>query len=163
MPSFAEKARQAQAEKRAGRDEKDPADLSGAQEPDWENPESWGAGGSGAGDSASGNAGDSAGGNAGDSAGGKDGQEPEPAAPPKPSTTSSTGRARAPRRRGRPRGPERVPLTVRILPPTDRKLTVAVEQTGLNPQTLVEDALEAYFRRLKIQDPGPEQQEGDVA
>lgn len=148
MPSFAEKARQAQAEKRAGRDEKDPADLSGAQEPDWDNPDSWGGSGSGADDSASGNA--------GDSAGGKDGQEPEPAAPPTSSSPSSTGRSRTPRRRGRPRGPERVPLTVRILTPTDRKLTAAVEQTGLNPQTLVEDALEAYFRRLKIQDPGPE-------
>lgn len=148
MPSFAEKARQAQAEKRAGRDEKDPADLSGAQEPDWDNPDSWGGGGSGAGDSASGNA--------GDSAGGKDAQEPESAAPPKRPAPSSTGRSRAPRRRGRPRGPERVPLTVRILAPTDRKLTAAVEQTGLNPQTLVEDALEAYFRRLKIQDPGSE-------
>ncbi|MEU3986381.1 hypothetical protein AB0F77_41065 [Streptomyces sp. NPDC026672] len=148
MPSFAEKARQAQDEKRAGREEKDPADLSGAQEPDWNNPDSWGGGDSDAGDSASGNAGDTAGGN--------DGQEPEPAAPPKRPSPASTGRSRAPRRRGRPRGPERVPLTVRILPPTDRKLTVAVEQTGLNPQTLVEDALEAYFRRLKIQDPGAE-------
>ncbi|WP_331724094.1 hypothetical protein [Streptomyces rubiginosohelvolus] len=149
MPSFAEKARQAQAEKRAGRDEKDPADLSGAQEPDWDNPGSWGGDdGSGADNPASGNAGDSAGGN--------DGQEPEPSDHPKSPSPASTARTRPARRRGRPRGPERVALTVRILPPTDRKLTVAVEQTGLNPQTLVEDALEAYFRRLKIQDPGAE-------
>ncbi|MET8566089.1 hypothetical protein ABZV75_38085 [Streptomyces flaveolus] len=143
MPSFLDKAAESDKEIRKTQ-EKDPADLSGAQEPDWDNPDSWG--GSGAGDSASGNAGDSADGK----------EEPEPAAPAKRSAPSSTGRSRAPRRRGRPRGPERVPLTVRILPPTDRKLTVAVEQTGLNPQTLVEDALEAYFRRLKIQDPGPE-------
>ncbi|MCX4792652.1 hypothetical protein OG369_43535 [Streptomyces sp. NBC_01221] len=47
-------------------------------------------------------------------------------------------------------------MTVRILKSTDRKLTVAVEETGLNPQSIVEDALEAYFRRLKIQDPGAE-------
>ncbi|MBP5942617.1 hypothetical protein [Streptomyces acidiscabies] len=102
MPSFADKARQAQDNKRASR-EKDPADLSDAKEPDWDNP--------------------------------------------------PTGPSRAPRRRGRPRGPERVALTVRILPATDRKLTAAVEQTGLNPQTLVEQALESYFRRLKIEDP----------
>ncbi|MDQ0689034.1 hypothetical protein QFZ56_008080 [Streptomyces achromogenes] len=153
MPSFADKARQAQQEKRSGRDEKDPADLSGAQEPDWDNPESWGGGGSGAGDSDSGNA--------GDSADDKQDQEQKPAASASPAPASQGG-SRAPRRRGRPRGPERVPVTVRLLTSTDRKLTVAVEQTGLNPQSIVEDALEAYFRRLKIQDPGPESQ-GDVA
>ncbi|MGX1841182.1 hypothetical protein [Streptomyces diastaticus] len=47
-------------------------------------------------------------------------------------------------------------MTVRLLTSTDRKLTVAVDQTGLNPQSIVEEALEAYFRRLKIQDPGPQ-------
>ncbi|MEE1735062.1 hypothetical protein PUR49_00565 [Streptomyces sp. BE147] len=66
----------------------------------------------------------------------------------------ATGRTSG--RRGRPRGPERKPLSVRILPENDRRLTAAVEQTGLNPQTLVDQALEAYFRRLKIEDPGPE-------
>jgi hypothetical protein len=50
---------------------------------------------------------------------------------------------------------------VRILASTDRKLTVAVQETGLNPQTLVEQALEAYFRRLKIQDPGPQAEAGE--
>ncbi|MEV0693054.1 hypothetical protein [Streptomyces sp. NPDC050388] len=153
MPTFAEKARQTQRAKRAGRDEKDPADLSGAQEPDWDNPESWGGGGSDAGDPASGNAGDSAGGN-------ESPEQKPPAAPA--SAPASKGGARPPRRRGRPRGPERVPVTVRILKSTDRKLTAAVEQTGLNPQTLVEQALEAHFRRLKVEDPGPESQ-GDVA
>ncbi len=153
MPSFAEKARQAQQEKRSGRDEKDPADLSGAQEPDWDNPGSWGAGGSGAGDSDSGNAGDPADGNKN--------QEPESAPQASPAPAPKGG-SRAPRRRGRPRGPERVPVTVRILTSTDRKLTVAVEQTGLNPQTIVEQALEAHFRRLKVEDPGPGSQ-GDVA
>jgi hypothetical protein len=153
MPTFQDKARQAQQEKRAGRDEKDPADLSGAQEPDWDNPEAWGGGSSDAGGSASGNDGDSASEN--------EGQEPEPSAPAGPPSTSKGG-SRAPRRRGRPRGPERVPVTVRILTSTDRKLTAAVEQTGLNPQTIVEQALEAYFRRLKVEDPGPKSQ-GDVA
>ncbi|MFE6691925.1 hypothetical protein ACFVFQ_36335 [Streptomyces sp. NPDC057743] len=152
MATFADKARQAQQEKRAGRDEKDPADLSGAQEPDWDNPGTWGGESSDADDSASGNAGDPVGEN--------DGPEPEPEAPPKRPSPAAKVAARAPRRRGRPRGPERVALTVRILPVNDRKLTAAVEQTGLNPQTLVEEALEAHFRRLKIQDPGAAKQEG---
>ncbi|OUD03014.1 hypothetical protein [Streptomyces swartbergensis] len=153
MPSFMQKAAQSDEEIRKTQ-EKDPADLSGAQEPDWENPETWGGSGSSAGDSASGNAGDPAGGN--------EDQEHKPAAPTPPAQTSSGASRRPPRRRGRPRGPERVPLTVRILTSTDRKLTAAVEQTGLNPQTLVEQALEAHFRRLKVEDPGPESQ-GDVA
>ncbi|GAA2560111.1 hypothetical protein ABWI13_30880 [Streptomyces koyangensis] len=131
MPSFAEQARRAQEEKRAGREEKDPADLSGSKEPDWDNLDSW----TDDGPDASGNAGDS------------------PA--PDPAPTSST-RPRTARRRGRPRGPRRVAITVRLLEQTDRKLTAAVEQTGCNPQTIVEEALEAHFRRLKIHDPGPD-------
>jgi hypothetical protein len=153
MPSFMQKAAQSDEEIRKAQ-EKDPADLSGAQEPDWDNPETWGGSGS--------SAGDSAGGNAGDPAGGNEGQEQKPAAATPPASTSAGASRRPPRRRGRPRGPERVPLTVRILTSTDRKLTAAVEQTGLNPQTLVEQALEAHFRRLKVEDPGPESQ-GDVA
>jgi hypothetical protein len=141
MPSFAEKARKAQEDKRAGREEKDPADLSGATEPDWDNPEPWGS------DS------DSASGNADDSADVNDGQAHRDV----PKSPGSAGSSRTPRRPGRPRGPKRVPLSVRILPATDRKLTAAVEQTGLNPQTLVEQALEAHFRRLKVEDPGPAQ------
>ncbi|MCX4707206.1 hypothetical protein [Streptomyces sp. NBC_01373] len=149
MPTFAEKARQAQQEKRA-RDEKDPADLSGAQKPDWDNPETWGGSGSGAGDSASGNDGGS------DS--GTEGQEPPAAegagAPPKPAR-------RSPRRAGRPRGPERAPLSVRVLAANDRMLTLAVEQTGKNPQTLVDEALGLLFRKLKIEDPGEQAQQAD--
>ncbi|AZK98795.1 MULTISPECIES: hypothetical protein [Streptomyces] len=150
MPTFAEKARQAQQEKRSGQGEKDPADLSGSQEPDWDNPDSWGGDGSDAGDSASGNAGDSADGN--------DGQAPEPAAP---ATRTPKAASRTARRRGRPRGPDREALTVRVLPATNRMLTVAVEETGLNPQTIVEEAMQAHFRRLKIQDPGPESASGE--
>jgi hypothetical protein len=153
MPTFAEKARQAQQEKRA-REEKDPADLSGAQEPDWDNPESWGAGGSGDGDSASGND--------GGSDGGTHGQEPPASeragSSPKPAR-------RSPRRAGRPRGPERAPLSVRVLAANDRMLTVAVEQTGKNPQTLVDEALGLLFKKLKVEDPGQQKQhqEDDVA
>jgi len=148
MPSFLDKARQNQKEKR----EKDPADLTGAQEPDWDNPASWGGTGSDAGDSASGKANEPA-----SSSKGRGQKSAVPAA----AKTSGLTR-RPPRRRGRPRGPERVPLSVRILTSTDRKLTAAVDQTGYNPQTIVEQALEAYFRRLKIEDPGPDQ-EGGVA
>jgi len=150
MPSFLDKAKSNQQEKR----EKDPADPSGAQEPDWDNPDSWGGDDGAAGDSASGNAGDAADDNDDQEHGGDESRAPK----------SSTAKAprRAPRRRGRPRGPEREMLSVRILAANDRRLTVAVEQTGLNPQTLVDQALEALFKRLKVEDPGPEHV-GDVA
>ncbi|MDQ0964596.1 hypothetical protein QFZ66_008564 [Streptomyces sp. B4I13] len=149
MPTFAEKARQAQQEKRA-RDEKDPADLSGAERPDWDNPETWGGDGSDTGDSASGNDGESTSGN--------EGQEP-PAAEAAVSPTKPS--RRAPRRAGRPRGPERAPLSVRVLAANDRMLTVAVQQTGKNPQTLVDEALGLLFKKLKIEDPGTESQQAD--
>jgi hypothetical protein len=54
------------------------------------------------------------------------------------------------RRAGRPRGPERVALTIRILAATDRRLTAAVEQTGQSPQYIVDAALAAYFDGLDI-------------
>jgi hypothetical protein len=49
---------------------------------------------------------------------------------------------------GRPRGPERVPLTVRILAAQDKRLTAEVELQGLSPQYIVERALTEYFDRL---------------
>ena len=52
------------------------------------------------------------------------------------------------RRVGRPRGPERVPLTVRILTATDERLTAAVEATGDSPQYIVDQALSEYLARL---------------
>lgn len=153
MPTFAEKARQAQQEKRA-REEKDPADLSGAEKPDWDNPETWGGDGSDTGDSASGNDGGSDSGN--------EDQEP-PTAESAESTPQPT--RRSPRRAGRPRGPERAPLSVRVLAANDRMLTLAVDQTGKNPQTLVDEALGLLFKKLKIEDPGEQKQhqEDDVA
>ena len=54
------------------------------------------------------------------------------------------------RRVGRPRGPERVALTIRILAATDERLTAAVEQTGESPQYLVDKALAAYLDALGI-------------
>lgn len=153
MKNFLEQSRQTQDQKRSGRGEKDPADLSGAQEPNWDDPSSWGSGPEEpVSDAASGNAGDSPGATEAESAG----QDPEPVTPAARRRPSPGPHGRTPRRRGRPRGPERVPVTVRLLTSTDRKLTVAVDQTGLNPQSIVEEALEAYFRRLKIQDPGPQ-------
>ena len=67
-----------------------------------------------------------------------------------------TGRAaskndsRARRRVGRPRGPERVALAVRILAVTDARLTAAVEATGQSPQYVVDAALAAYLDALGI-------------
>jgi len=57
---------------------------------------------------------------------------------------------KASRRVGRPRGPERVALTIRILASTDRRLTAAVEQTGESPQYIVDAALAAYLDALGI-------------
>lgn len=58
------------------------------------------------------------------------------------------GEDRRPRRMGRPRGPVRIPLTVRILAAHDRRLTAEVSLQGLSPQYLVEHALSEYFERL---------------
>ncbi|MET9366091.1 hypothetical protein ABZX93_35045 [Streptomyces sp. NPDC006632] len=147
MPSsFLNKAAESDKELRETQ-EKDPADLSGSQEPDWDNPESWGGDGANAGNPASEKASNSASGN--------ENKKPERTSAAKPKSTPS-GNSRTARRRGRPRGPEREALTVRVLPSTNRMLTVAVEKTGLNPQTIVEEAMQAHFRRLKIQDPGPQ-------
>ncbi|MBR7839124.1 hypothetical protein KDL01_38030 [Actinospica durhamensis] len=60
------------------------------------------------------------------------------------------------RRLGRPRGPVRVPLTVRILAGHNERLTEEVALQGLSPQYLVEQALAEYFTRL-------DRQRGDAA
>jgi hypothetical protein len=52
------------------------------------------------------------------------------------------------RKPGRPRGPERVPLTVRILAVMDERLTAAVEATGKSPQYIMDEALSEYLTRL---------------
>jgi hypothetical protein len=63
----------------------------------------------------------------------------------------AVNKAGKPRRRvGRPRGPERVALTVRVLAVTDDRLTEAVERTGQSPQYIVEAALAAYFDALGV-------------
>ena len=63
-----------------------------------------------------------------------------------------TGKKAGKRRRrvGRPRGPERVPLTIRILAATDVRLTAAVEATGESPQYIVDKALAAYLDALGV-------------
>lgn len=67
---------------------------------------------------------------------------------------ASRGRSRkagkATRRVGRPRGPERHPLTIRILAETNERLTAAVEATGDSPQYIVDKALAAYLDALGI-------------
>ena len=65
-----------------------------------------------------------------------------------PTTAGEVSLAGRGRRIGRPRGPERVPLTVRILAEHDARLTAEVELQGLSPQYLVERALAEYFARL---------------
>lgn len=68
-----------------------------------------------------------------------------------PGRKKTGGRGARPARRvGRPRGPDRVPLSVRILAETDVRLTAAVQTTGQNPQTIVDEALAAYFDQLGI-------------
>jgi hypothetical protein len=54
------------------------------------------------------------------------------------------------RRVGRPRGPARRALSIRILAENDDRLTAAVEATGQSPQYLVDAALTAYFDGLGI-------------
>ena len=66
--------------------------------------------------------------------------------PPEGKTAQSRGR-----RIGRPRGPARVPLTVRILAAHNERLTAEVAAQGLSPQYLVEQALAEYFARLDDQ------------
>ena len=51
-------------------------------------------------------------------------------------------------RRGKPRGPERVAVSVRILADTDERLTGAVERIGKNPQSIVDEALSEYLTQL---------------
>jgi hypothetical protein len=58
--------------------------------------------------------------------------------------------SRPPRRVGRPRGPNRVALTVRILQATDDRLTAAVETTGRSPQYIVDEALARYLDSLGL-------------
>lgn len=145
MPSFLEQSRKNQEEKRA-RGEKDPADLSGSQEPNWDSLDS------------SDNGCDSASENAGEQAGQEQAQTTPPPKPPKGSSSASTTTRTPALRRGRPKGPARKMLSVRILPENDRKLTAAVEATGKIPQTIVDEALTAHFRRLKIADPAQEQE-----
>ncbi|NJQ04274.1 hypothetical protein [Streptomyces lonarensis] len=63
------------------------------------------------------------------------------------------------RRTGRPKGPPRRQTTVRILASHDRQLTAAVERTGLNVQGVIEAALDEWFLRNDIPDPGPPAEE----
>ncbi len=63
-------------------------------------------------------------------------------------TGDTTGAARPPRRRGRPRGLARKPLSIRIRAELDARLTDAVTETGQGPQELVETGLELLFAKL---------------
>jgi len=54
------------------------------------------------------------------------------------------------RRVGRPRGPDRMALSIRILASNDARLTAAVHSTGQSPQYIVDAALTSYFDALGI-------------
>lgn len=56
------------------------------------------------------------------------------------------GRTASPRRLGRPQGPERIALTVRILLAHDELITQAHENEGLSPQTVIEQALTEWAK-----------------
>ena len=126
--------------KKAGDADRDPADLDVGGAPAWE----------AAGDSASGNASGSDGGNAGGSAGGNAGGIAADSAP----VPEAGGRIRASRRVGRPRGPDRVKLSVRITRDLDDQLSRAVDQTSMSPQYIVEEALAKHFRSLGLKPKG---------
>jgi hypothetical protein len=77
--------------------------------------------------------------------------EPVPAdADENASIPASRKAGKSRRRAGRPAGPARVSLTVRILAATDDRLTAAVELTGQSPQYIVDSALAAWFDSLGI-------------
>jgi len=77
-------------------------------------------------------------------AGGVDSKEASDLADHKP-LTSGLPAPRPRRRPGRPKGPQRVALSVRIRPEIDQRLTAAVEHTSLGPQQIVEAALVAWL------------------
>lgn len=153
---------------KAGDADRDPADLDVGGAPAWEAPEdasqsasdsaSENEGGKASGSasendggSASGKDSGSAGGSAGGDAGGKGGVNAggnvkDSAA----GREESGGRIRAPRRVGRPRGPDRVKLSVRITQDLDDQLSRAVDQTKMSPQYIVEEALAKHFRSLGL-------------
>lgn len=141
MARMLDQARKTQAAKRAQEREPDPADLGDIEEPDWDSyrtapEESSSSETVSASEKASGKEGAKASNKASGKAGGK-------------VSRKESGNVIS-RRKGRPRGPERVPLSVRILPENDSRLTQAVEQSGKSPQYLVEEALELLFKRMKI-------------
>ena len=133
---------------------RDPAEPDLPENPTWETSQD----GENASDSASGKASESAGEEAsepggdyasekeGENAGGKD-VPPADVSPEPPAAPSSV---RPARRRGRPRGPDRVKLSVRIRTDLDEMLSEAVERTQLSPQYIVEEALARHFRALGI-------------
>lgn len=87
-------------------------------------------------------------GNAAGPAGQKAGAAASPRAGGKTGQKAGKKGGRARRRVGRPRGPERVALTIRILAATDARLTAAVEATGESPQYIVDAALSEHLGRL---------------
>lgn len=67
-----------------------------------------------------------------------------------PRAGRKAGKNQQRRRVGRPRGPDRVPVTVRLMVETNDRLTTAVDSTGESPQYIVERALTAYLDALGV-------------
>lgn len=95
-------------------------------------------------------------------------ERPAPAAVPEPQEPAATAMPEqrpaptpipprkhggAGRRRGRPRGPERVALGVRILASIDERLTAECERLGVGPQELVDAALDRFLPPLPPEPP----------
>lgn len=62
------------------------------------------------------------------------------------SSKASKAKTKRGRRVGRPAGPERTAITVRVLVENDQALTEAVAETGQSPQYIVDEALAAWLR-----------------
>lgn len=90
------------------------------------------------------------GGKAGDTAGAADALKASRIAGTRAGRSAGRKAGKTRRRVGRPRGPERVPVTVRLLAETNDRLTTAVDSTGESPQYIVERALTAYLDALGI-------------
>lgn len=74
------------------------------------------------------------------------GKADPPTAPP--ATISASRKSGAPaRRRGRPKGPLRFTLSIRIPAELDLRLSAECEASGDGPQTIVERALDEYLSR----------------
>jgi|GEM_PF-6741630 len=172
MAGLMDRAEQRKSLKRAGDADTDPASISASENTventsdkagiddsgnDSDTPsdhtsdyDMWNAGGK-ASDTDGGNAADKAGSPAGlshsdpDSRNARDNTGGDASEPTRRNTTTETPR-RGP---GRPPGPERRPITVRVLAEHDQVLTDAWDEDGLRPQQVLDEALADWAKKRK--------------